>query len=84
MKIDLKPHQEAYLRSLVTSGAFTSLEDALDALSPHAEQDDAWMKPYVDEALAEVEAGEVSPWTVDELRDELHRRHAALRRGEDR
>ena len=74
MKIDLKPNQEAYLRRLVSSGAFATLEEALDALIPSGEQSDDWMKPYVAEALAELNAGKVADWTVDPLRDELRSR----------
>ena len=78
MKIDLKPRQEAYLRSLMTSGAFASLEDALDTLIPSDAGSDDWMKPYVDAALAEVAAGRVTEWTADPLREELRSRFPEL------
>lgn len=84
MKIDLKPHQEAYLRELVSGGAFATIEEALDAVIPAAPQDDAWMKRYVEEALADVRSGRVSPWTADDLQDELEARHPELRLGTGR
>lgn len=64
--ITLKPEQEAQLKTRVASGDFASVEEAArqrtdEALAERAldESDDmAWAKPYVDEALAEVERGE--------------------------
>ena len=84
MKIVLKPHQEAYLRTLVSDGGFDTIEDALDTLIPAEPQDDAWMKPYVDDALADVRSGEVSPWSLDDLASELRARHPGLKLGADR
>lgn len=84
MKIDLKPHQEAYLRRLVDSGAYTSLEDALDSVIPPTAPDDTWMRRYVDEALVEVAGNKTAPWSVEDLRTELHERHPELKPGADR
>ena len=65
--VTLTPEQEAWLAARVAKGDFASPEAAvrrlLDAsMADYAniEQDDlAWAKPYVDEAIAQVERGEV-------------------------
>ena len=65
--VTLTPEQEAWLEARVANGDFASPEAAvrqlLDAsMADHAkvEHDDlAWAKPYVDEAIAQVERGEV-------------------------
>jgi antitoxin ParD1/3/4 len=64
--LTLTPEQEAWLAAHVASGDFASTEDAIRrmiaaAVAEHAElehDDLAWAKPYVDQALAEVERGE--------------------------
>lgn len=66
MTITLDPDQEARLKTRVASGDFASVEEAARQLIDEAlvqraleENDDmAWAKPYVDEALAEVARGE--------------------------
>ena len=66
MMITLNPEQEAQLKIRVASGDFASVEEAARQLIDEAlveraleENDDmAWAKPYVDEALAEVARGE--------------------------
>lgn len=66
MTITLDPEQEARIKTRVARGDFASVEDAARQLIDEAlveraleENDDmAWAKPYVDEALAEVERGE--------------------------
>ena len=66
MTITLNPDQEARIKARVASGDFASIEEAARQLIDEAlveraleENDDmAWTKPYVDEALAEVERGE--------------------------
>ena len=65
MTITLDPDQEAWLEARVASGDFASVEEAARRLIAERiaelvleENDDmAWAKPYVDEALAEVERG---------------------------
>lgn len=77
MEIRLSSKQAAYLQSLVNSGTYATLQEAADArLSPPA--DDLWMKPYIDEALADIQDGKTAPWSVDDLRSELRTRHPNL------
>jgi antitoxin ParD1/3/4 len=65
--VTLTPEQEAWLAARVAKGDFASPEAAVRHLLDASmadyvkiEQDDlAWAKPYVDEAIAQVERGEV-------------------------
>jgi antitoxin ParD1/3/4 len=67
MTISLTPEQEAWLGAHVARGEFPSIEDAARQLideriaerAAEARDDLAWARPFVDEALAEVERGEV-------------------------
>ena len=63
MTITLHPDQQAWLEARVVSGDFASVEEAarrlIAELALEESDDMAWAKPYVDEALAEVERGEV-------------------------
>ena len=67
MTITLTPEQKTWLDAHVARGDFASIEDAVRQLVDERiaermleENDDmAWTKPYVDEALAAVERGEV-------------------------
>jgi antitoxin ParD1/3/4 len=66
MTITLTPHQIAHLRALVQAGTYSSVEDAARHLIDERlaeleiEQDDlAWAKPLVDEALIDVERGDL-------------------------
>ncbi len=67
MTITLTPEQEAWLKAHVACGDFSSIEDAARQLIDEriaaraAEESDdlAWAKPCVDEALADVERGDV-------------------------
>ena len=85
MTITLNPDQEARLRTRVESGDFASVEEAArqlidEALAERALEesaDMAWAKPYVDEALAEVERGEVITLEEHEARNDA--RLAAMR-----
>jgi antitoxin ParD1/3/4 len=80
MTITLTPEQQARLEAYVARGDFPSIEDAArqlieERLAERAieEEDDlAWAKPYVDEALAAVARGDVM--TLEEHK----RRTAAL------
>ena len=78
MAITLHPDQETRIRNRVASGDFPSVEEAARQLIDEAlveralgESDDMeWAKPYVDEALAEVERGEVIAVEEHEARNE--------------
>ncbi len=66
MSISLTPDQQASLNAYVERGDFSSVEEAAlrlldERLAERALEDDnlAWAKPYVDEALADVAAGRV-------------------------
>ena len=80
MTITLTPEQQARLEAYVARGDFPSVEDAARQLIEERlleraieEEDDlSWAKPYVDEALAAVERGDVM--TLEEHK----RRTAAL------
>ena len=85
MTITLHPDQEAKLKTRVARGDFASVEEAARRLIDVAlveraleESDDmAWARPHVDEALAEVERGEVITLEEHEARNEA--RLAAMR-----
>ena len=78
MTITLKPDQEAWLQSRVASGDFASIEEAARQLIDEriaertAEEDDdlAWAKPFVDDALADVTRGDVISREEHEARTE--------------
>ena len=84
MTITLRPDQEAWLEARVAGGDFASVEEAARQLIAERiaelaleEQDDmAWAKPFVDEALAEVERGEVITLEEHEARNDA--RFAAM------
>ena len=86
MTITLTSQQKAWIDARVARGDYASVEDAarflIDAaildLSMLEGDDLAWAKPLVDEALAEVERGEVM--TLDEHRARNRARLATLRR----
>ena len=67
MTISLTPEQQAWLHAHVARGDFASVEEAARQLIDERiaeraieEQDDfAWARPYVDEALADVARGDV-------------------------
>lgn len=69
MNIRLKPDTEEWLKAQVAEGRFESVEDALETLvlvdrATQAELDAtdlSWAKPYIDEGLAALEAGDVIP-----------------------
>jgi antitoxin ParD1/3/4 len=85
MTVTLHPDQEEWLKTRVASGDFVSVEEAARQLideriaEREAEESDEmeWAKPYVDEALAEVERGDVIPLEEHEARNEA--RLAAMR-----
>ena len=67
MTITLTPEQQAWIDAHVARGEYASAEHAARSLIDAAildvksldEDDLAWAKPFVDEALAEVERGDV-------------------------
>jgi predicted transcriptional regulator len=68
MNIRLKPDTEAWLKSQVAEGRFHSIEDAVEVLvaddrvqAKLNESDLSWAKPYIDEGIAALEAGDVVP-----------------------
>jgi antitoxin ParD1/3/4 len=85
MTVTLHPDQEEWLKTRVASGDFVSVEEAARQLideriaEREAEESDEmeWAKPYVDEALAEVERGDVITLEEHESRNEA--RLAAMR-----
>jgi antitoxin ParD1/3/4 len=85
MTITLHPDQEEWLKTRVASGDFASVEEAARQLideriaEREAEESDEmeWAKPYADEALAEVERGDVITLEEHESRNEA--RLAAMR-----
>jgi len=77
MTITLKPDQEAWIKTRMASGDYASIEEAARQLIDdritelELEDDDlAWAKPYVDEAIAAADRGEFV--TLEE-----HRAHMA-------
>ena len=63
MTITLPPGLQKWLEAQVAAGRFSSVDDAIAVavadLMAIDEDDLAWAKPYVDEALASVERGDV-------------------------
>lgn len=63
MTVTLTPAQQAHLEAAVSSGQFASVEEAVrfavERLILDAEFGDlSWVKPYLDEARAEIARGE--------------------------
>jgi antitoxin ParD1/3/4 len=85
MTISLTPEQQAWIDARVVRGEFTSAEEAARQLIDERileleidENDDmAWAKPLVDEALAEVERGEFI--TLEEHQARMGARLASLK-----
>jgi predicted transcriptional regulator len=69
MNIRLKPDTEEWLRVQVAEGRFESIEQAVEILLEEGRlnqealdlADLSWTKPYIDEGLADLEAGRVHP-----------------------
>lgn len=69
MNIRLKPDTEAWLKSQVEEGHYNSIEEAVEVLVAEErlnqealdKADLSWAKPYIEEALADLEAGRVYP-----------------------
>ena len=83
MTITLSPDQLAWIEARVATGEFPDVDGAVrsllaDAIAEHEGVDDdmAWAKPLVDEALAEVERGETM--SLEEFEARIDARMAAL------
>lgn len=69
MNIRLKPDTEEWLRTQVAEGRFESVEQAVEIYLEEGRRnqealdnaDLSWAKPYIDEGLADLEAGRVYP-----------------------
>jgi predicted transcriptional regulator len=69
MNIRLKPDTEEWLKAQVAEGRFESIEQAVELLLEDSRlsqevlgaTDLSWAKPYIEEGLAALEAGEVVP-----------------------
>jgi antitoxin ParD1/3/4 len=63
MNVSLSPEQLEWLEARVAAGEFSSVSEALERavaeLIAINEDDLAWAKPYVDEAIGQAERGEV-------------------------
>jgi antitoxin ParD1/3/4 len=85
MSISLTPEQQAWLAAPVERGEFRSIDEAARQLIDEriaertAEENDdlAWAKPYVEEALAAVERGQVM--TLEEHKARNAARLASLK-----
>jgi len=81
MNIRLSPEQQNWLKAEVEAGHFASVDDALSAaivgLMSAKEDDLAWAKPLVDEALDSIAKGDAS--TLDAFRAEIRDTAAKLR-----
>jgi len=86
MNIRLKPETEEWLKAQVAEGRYESVEDAVEMLVVDAKlnqavmdgQDWSWAKPYIDEGLAALEAGDVIP--AEEVYAEIRARFARAKR----
>ncbi len=69
MNIRLKPDTEEWLKAQVAEGRFESIEEAVEiyvaegrlAQAALDNADLSWAKPYIDEGLAALDAGDVVP-----------------------
>src|ERR1700716_1029308 len=69
MNIRLKPDTEEWLKAQVAEGRFESIEQAVEILLEEGRLnqealdrvDLSWAQPYLDEGLADLEAGRVPP-----------------------
>jgi antitoxin ParD1/3/4 len=79
--LTLTREQEESLQALVASGRFASVEAAIsfaiDHFSPPDLTDLSWAKPYLDEARAQVERGEVI--TLEEFKAHIDEKLKGLR-----
>jgi antitoxin ParD1/3/4 len=67
IRLDLTPEQNAWLAARVAAGEFPSIEvaaqqaiaESMQRDAAQVDNDLAWAKPLVDEAIAEIERGEL-------------------------
>jgi antitoxin ParD1/3/4 len=82
MNIRLSPEQQAWLEAQVAAGRFNSVDDAVAVavadLMAVSDDDLAWAKPYVDEARAAAERGEVV--SLDDALADIDAHIGALKR----
>ena len=84
MTVTLSPDQLAWIESRVARGAFPNVDEAvrnllaagIEAYGEIEDDDMAWAKPLVDEALAEIERGE--GMSLEEFEARIDARLAAL------
>jgi len=82
MTITLTPEQQKWLEARVAAGHFASVEDAVrfavdHFFAPVDTEDLAWVKPYLDEARAEIARGKVV--SLDEFNAHVDARLKKLR-----
>jgi antitoxin ParD1/3/4 len=80
--VTLTPDQQKWLDDEVAAGRFDSPEEIVrfaiaELMLPVDTDDLSWAKPYVDEAIAQIERGEGIPY--EEIKQELAERIKALR-----
>jgi Arc/MetJ-type ribon-helix-helix transcriptional regulator len=85
MNIRLKPDTEEWLKAQVAEGRFESVEEAVEVLvaddrvqAKLNEEDLSWAKPYIEEGLAAIEAGDLIP--AEEVHAEIRARLAQRKR----
>jgi predicted transcriptional regulator len=69
MNIRLKPDTEEWLQAQVAEGRFESIEQAVEIYLDESRRDQeeldtadlSWAQPYIEEGLADLEAGRVHP-----------------------
>ena len=80
MNIRLKPDTEEWLKTQVAEGRFESIEQAVEIYLDESRRnqealdnaDLSWAKPYIEEGLADLQAGRVRP--AEEVFAELRKR----------
>ena len=81
MTIHLSPEHQAWLLQQVAEGRFASMDEAvaqaIEILRLDVEDDDEWVRPYLEEAEAELAQGKAIPGEV--VIAELEKRIQKLR-----
>ena len=76
MTIQLTVDQSRWIEAQVSAGRFGSIEEAVAAavarLQAEEALDDTWAKPLVEEALAELDRGESTPWREGDILAQIH------------
>lgn len=74
MKIELKPETEAYIEASLSSGAFATASEFVEAAVQRQKQEESWFEQKVLEGLK----GPVTPLTkedLDSVRDLVRKAH---------